>query len=248
MTSGRVLIAGGGTGGHLMPALAIAAELRRQAPDIEPVLVGAERGIEAQLLPTRDFRFHLLPAEPIYRRQWWKNVRWPFLAARLLRRTSALLAKEQPLAVLGTGGYASAPVVWLAARRGIPTAIQEQNAFPGFATRRLAGTVRHVYLGLPEARARLVAGSRTMLFDTGNPITPPDPSVRASALTKFGIPAGRPVVLVTGGSQGANAINEATAGWLAKGGGTGCIVLWTTGKGSYQRWAALHRPPEVQVF
>ena len=248
MSSGRVLIAGGGTGGHLMPALAIAAELRRQAPELEPVLVGAERGIEARLLPTREFRFHLLPAEPIYRRQWWKNVRWPFLAARLLRRTAALLAQETPLAVLGTGGYASAPVVWLAARRGIPTAIQEQNAFPGFATRRLAGKVRHIYLGLPEARARLAAGPQTAVFDTGNPITPPDPSGRAAALAKFGIPAGRPVVLVTGGSQGANAINEATAGWLARGGGKGSVVLWTTGTGSYQRWAELHRPPEVQIF
>jgi len=231
-----------------MPALAIAAELRRQAPDIEPVLVGAERGIEAGLLPIRDFRFHLLPAEPIYRKQWWKNVRWPVLAVRLLRRTSALLAEELPLAVLGTGGYASAPVVWLAARRGIPTAIQEQNALPGFATRRLAGRVRHVYLGLPEARARLAAGRQTSVFDTGNPITPPDPSIRASALARFGIPPGRPVVLVTGGSQGASAINEATAGWLARGGGEGSVVLWTTGKGSFPRWTELHRPPDVQVF
>jgi UDP-N-acetylglucosamine--N-acetylmuramyl-(pentapeptide) pyrophosphoryl-undecaprenol N-acetylglucosamine transferase len=231
-----------------MPALAIAAELRRQAPETEPVLVGAERGIEARLLPTRDFRFHLLPAEPIYRRQWWKNVRWPFLAARLLRRTAALLEREQPLAVLGTGGYASAPVVWLAARRGLPTAIQEQNAFPGFATRRLAGRVRHIYLGLPEARTRLQPGPRTSVFDTGNPIAPPDHALRAGALTRFGLTEGRPVVLITGGSQGAMAINEATAGWLASGGGEGRVVLWATGKGSYQRWVGLHRPPQVQVF
>lgn len=248
MRSGTVLIAGGGTGGHLMPALAIAAELRRRAPRIEPVLVGAERGIEADLLPTRDYRFHLLPAEPIYRRQWWKNVRWPLVAARLVRRTGALLAVEQPLAVLGTGGYASAPVVWLAARRGIPTAIQEQNAFPGLATRRLAGRVRHIYLGLPEARARLRLGPRTEVFDTGNPITPPHPPGRPAALARFGIPEGRPVVLITGGSQGANAINEATAAWLASGGARGCVVLWATGKSGYARWAGLNQPPGVQVF
>lgn len=248
MSSGRVLIAGGGTGGHLMPALAIAAELRRQAPEVEPVLVGAERGIESLLLPNRNFRYELLPAEPIYRRQWWKNLRWPAVAARLLRRTAALLDRERPLAVVGTGGYASAPVVWLAARRGIPTAIQEQNAFPGFATRRLAGGVRHIYLGLPEARGRLRPGPRTVVFDTGNPITPPDPAGRPAALTKFGIPPGRQVVLVTGGSQGALAINETTAAWLAGGGGKGCVVLWATGKGSYSRWAGLHRPPEVQVY
>nr|MBP9201845.1 glycosyltransferase [Gemmatimonadales bacterium] len=110
-----------------MPALAIAARLRAQRPDLEPVLVGAERGIEATLLPTRDFRYHLLPVEPIYRRQWWKNVRWPAVAWGLLRRLGRLFAEEQPVAVIGTGGYASGPAVWWATRRGIPTALQEQN-------------------------------------------------------------------------------------------------------------------------
>ena len=86
-TDGRrrvVLIAGGGTGGHLMPALAIAERLRAEAPDLEPVLVGARRGIEARILPSRNFRHYLLPAEPIYRRTWWKNLRWPFVAGRLM--------------------------------------------------------------------------------------------------------------------------------------------------------------------
>lgn len=246
--SGRVLIAGGGTGGHLIPALAIAAELRRSAPGVEPVLIGAERGIEAQLLPKRDFRYQLLPSEPIYRNQWWKNVRWPFLVVRLLRQVGALLDNEKPLAVVGTGGYASAPVVWLAARRGIPTAVQEQNAFPGLATRRLARVVRHVYLGLPEARERLTPGTMTELFDTGNPISPPDPARRAAARVRFGLMDDRPVVLITGGSQGAVAINELVAAWLRGGGGKGMIVLWATGRGSYARYAELARGPEVQLF
>jgi UDP-N-acetylglucosamine--N-acetylmuramyl-(pentapeptide) pyrophosphoryl-undecaprenol N-acetylglucosamine transferase len=246
--SGRVLIAGGGTGGHLIPALAIATELRRAAPGIEPVLVGAERGIEARLLPSRDFRFQLLPSEPIYRNQWWKNVRWPFLVLRLLRQASALLDREAPLAVVGTGGYASAPVVWLAARRGIPTAIQEQNAFPGLATRRLSRTVRQVYLGLPEARQRLVPGPGTQFFDTGNPITPPDHGRRSAARARFGLTDDRPVVLITGGSQGAVAINTLVAEWLSHSGGQGLIVLWATGKGSYDRFAPLARPPYVQIF
>lgn len=243
-----VFIAGGGTGGHLMPALALASELRRRRPDLEPVLVGAVRGIEYSLLPTRDFRYVLLPAEPLYRRQWWKNWRWPLVASRLARSVGQLLDRERPVAVLGTGGYASAPVVYLAGRRGIPTAIQEQNAYPGLATRLLSGRVRHVYLGAPEARAHLRFGRSTTVFDTGNPIAPPDPARAAAARRRFGLAGDRPVVLVTGGSQGAVALNEATAGWLSAGGGEGMVVLWATGTGSYQRFQAHHRAPDVQVF
>jgi UDP-N-acetylglucosamine--N-acetylmuramyl-(pentapeptide) pyrophosphoryl-undecaprenol N-acetylglucosamine transferase len=243
-----VLISGGGTGGHLMPALAIAAELRRRRPDLEPVLVGAVRGLEYSLLPTRDFRYVLLPAEPLYRRQWWKNWRWPVVAGRLVQSVGRLLERERPVAVLGTGGYASAPVVYLASRRGIPTAIQEQNAFPGLATRLLSGRVRHVYLGAPEAREHLTFGRGTAVFDTGNPISPPDRARAQAARRRFGLTDERPVVLVTGGSQGAVALNDATAGWLQAGGGAGRIVLWATGKGSYERFQQFQRAPDVQVF
>ncbi len=244
----RILIAGGGTGGHLMPALAIAEAVRELAPEVEPVLVGAERGVEAKLLPTRDFRFHLLPTEPIYRRQWWRNYRWPVLAGRLLGRISRLLDQERPAAVLGTGGYASGPVVLLAGRRGIPTAIQEQNAFPGLASRWLSRRVRHAYLGLPELRRMLHFGERTEVFDTGNPVVPPTPERRAGSMARFGIGPGRPVVLITGGSQGALALNRATAGWIASGRAAGRTVLWVTGRGTYAEFAACHRPPEVHVI
>lgn len=246
-----ILIAGGGTGGHLMPALAIATRLRERCPEIEPVLVGAERGIEARILPTRDFRYHLLPAEPIYRRQWWKNFRWPIVAGRLLSRLSHLFATEQPLAVVGTGGYASGPAVWFATRRTLPTAIQEQNAYPGLVTRVLASRVRHIYLGLPEARDRLKPGRATQVFDTGNPIPTPDPARRPAALERFGLGAGGtrpPVLLVTGGSQGAIAINQTVAAWIDSGGAAGVNVLWTAGRGSYQEFARYHHPPAVQVF
>ncbi|HEX2451949.1 MAG TPA: undecaprenyldiphospho-muramoylpentapeptide beta-N-acetylglucosaminyltransferase [Gemmatimonadales bacterium] len=244
----RILIAGGGTGGHLMPALAIAAAVRELAPEVEPVLIGAERGVEAKVLPTRDFRFHLLPTEPIYRRQWWKNYRWPFLAGQLIRRIGALLEQERPAAVLGTGGYASGPVVYLAGVRGIPTAIQEQNAFPGLASRWLSRRVRHAYLGLPELARMLHFGERTEMFDTGNPVVPPAPERRAAAVARFGIIPNRPVVLVTGGSQGALAINRATGEWIASGAAAGTIVLWVTGRGTHAEFAGLHRPPEVQVI
>ncbi len=230
-----------------MPALAIAQALQEHAPGIEPVLVGAVRGVEARLLPTRDFRFHLLPSEPIYRRAWWKNFRWPFVAGKLLREVGRVFDLEQPRAVIGTGGYASGPVVWWGARHGVPTAIQEQNAYPGLASRWLSKRVRHVYLGLPEARRLLRFGDQTQVFDTGNPIVPPTPERRGTARARFGV-HGRPVVLVTGGSQGALAINRAVAGWLDTGGPGDASLIWVTGRGTYDEFARYHRPPEVQVL
>jgi UDP-N-acetylglucosamine--N-acetylmuramyl-(pentapeptide) pyrophosphoryl-undecaprenol N-acetylglucosamine transferase len=203
--------------------------------------------VEARLLPSRDFRYHLLPSEPIYRRTWWKNVRWPVIAGQLLRRVEELFAEEEPVAVLGTGGYASGPVVWWATRRGVPAAIQEQNAYPGLATRLLSRRAQHVYLGLPEARRLLRFGRDTRVFDTGNPITPPTPERRADALRLFGLGGSRPVLLVTGGSQGALAINQAVAGWIASGGAEGLDVIWVTGRGTHEQFARHHRPPAVTV-
>lgn len=235
-----IFIAGGGTGGHLMPALALAAALRKAQPEVEPFLVGATRGVEAQVLPTRDFRYALLPMEPIYRRTWWRNVRWPLVLGQLTGRLRRLFREEQPLAVLGTGGYASGPVVWWASRRGLPTAIQEQNAFPGLATRLLAHRVRHVYLGVPEARRLLKPGSSTELFDTGNPINPPEPGRRAEAQARLGLDPSRPVLLVTGGSQGSLALNRAVARWLDQRSEAekAWQVLWLAGRATYQEFAA----------
>jgi UDP-N-acetylglucosamine--N-acetylmuramyl-(pentapeptide) pyrophosphoryl-undecaprenol N-acetylglucosamine transferase len=231
-----------------MPALAIANALKERAPAVEPVLIGATRGVEARLLPSRDFRFHLLPTEPIYRRTWWKNFRWPFVAGRLLREVARVFETERPAAVLGTGGYASGPVVWWAARQGIPTAIQEQNAYPGLVSRWLSRRVRHVYLGLPEARRLLRFGEGTQVFDTGNPINPPSPGRRSAAAQMFGLDGSRPVVLVTGGSQGARAINLAVAGWLDGGGPGDATLIWVTGRGTYAEFSRYQRAPQVQVL
>lgn len=243
-----ILIAGGGTGGHLMPALAIAGAILQSGAGYEPVLVGATRGVESRILPSRDFRYHLLPAEPIYRRTWWKNLRWPLVAGTLLRQVRRLFELERPAAVLGTGGYASGPVVWWAAHSGVPSAIQEQNVLPGLATRWLSRRVRHAYLGLPETREHLRFGPQTQVFDTGNPITPPSPGRRGAALAVFGLRPGRPVVLVTGGSQGALALNRAVAGWLDEGGPGDAALIWVTGRGTHAEFAGYNRPPDTHVI
>jgi UDP-N-acetylglucosamine--N-acetylmuramyl-(pentapeptide) pyrophosphoryl-undecaprenol N-acetylglucosamine transferase len=226
----KVLFTGGGTGGHLMPALALAQALRVERPEAEIVIVGAERGIEAEVLPHYPYRYALLPVEPIYRFQWWRNLRWPLIAWRAWRSAGAVLDRERPDIVVGTGGYVSGPVVWRAQRRGIPTALQEQNALPGITTRWLARRARQIHLGFPEAQDRLRPGPRTVVFALGNPIrSPAEEGDRTTALAAFGLAPERPTVLVFGGSQGARALNYAVAGALEHGGLSDVNLLWGAG-------------------
>lgn len=225
----RVLLAGGGTGGHLMPALALAEALHRTSSHVEPVLVGATRGIEATVLPRHPFRYHLLPLEPLHRHRWWRNARWVFLLPRLRAALRNLFAGERPALVIGTGGYAAGPVVWWAQRAGLPTVLQEQNAFPGLVTRLLARRARQIHLGFPEARQRLRPGRVTELFEFGNPVRPPEPGDAHAARAALGLDPARAAVLVFGGSQGARALNEAVADALTTGAWPDASLLWGTG-------------------
>ncbi len=245
----RILIAGGGTGGHLMPALALAEALSRERDDVEPVLVGAARGVEASLLPTRPFRHYLLPAEPIHRRAWWRNFRWPVVLARLLREGARVLDGEQPALAVGTGGYASGPILAQAHRRGIPLALQEQNAYPGIATRWLASRARQIHLGFPEAARHLRPGRETAVHELGNPIEPPpEPRPgREAARAALGVDAEAPAMLVMGGSQGARSINTAVAEALEGGLLEGVTLLWSTGPATFEAFERFHRPPDHMV-
>lgn len=241
-----ILLAGGGTGGHLMPALAVADATRRLHPEWRFVFAGAERGIEATVLPERGMPYHLLRFQPLYRREWWKNLRWPALLPSLLRRIDAMLEREQPAAVIGTGGYVSGPVLWRAARRDIPTGILELDVRPGIATRLLVGRVREVWLAAPETLAALPAASRATI--TGAPISPPDPARRVAAMSRFDSRGDRPVLVVTGGSQGSLAINRIVAEWLRGGGGAALQVIWATGRATHGEFASFHHPPSVHAI
>ena len=245
-----VLFTGGGTGGHLMPALAIAEEMVRLDPSVRPFFVGSRRGLEATVLPQRPWPYELLPLEPIWRHRWWRNIRLPVALFNSLRALRRILAREQPSLVVGTGGYVAGPVVWAAMRCGIPAVLQEANAYPGISTRWLARRARQVHLGFPEARARLEVGPSTEVFDSGNPIpAPPSPRPpKPDAKRKLGFPADHPLVFVTGGSQGALPINLAVAEALDSGKLPGkASLLWQTGQGMLERFAGYRRSGRVGV-
>lgn len=200
----RILIAGGGTGGHLVPALNLAAALRRAEPGVELLLVGAERGVERDVLPTAGYDYRLLPMQPLSRHRPWRNWRLVTGTPAVLRGVAAAFRDLRPDLVVGTGGYAAAPALaWGIASR-LPIALQEQNAWPGLVTRLLAPQADQVHLGFPEAAERLRPGRSTSVRTHGNPVALPE---RGPSRDGFEWPAGR-IVLVTGGSQGARGLNE----------------------------------------
>ncbi|MEX2583946.1 MAG: undecaprenyldiphospho-muramoylpentapeptide beta-N-acetylglucosaminyltransferase [Gemmatimonadota bacterium] len=241
----RVLFAGGGTGGHLYPALALASAFEERAGGAEVFFLGARRGVEARVLPERGVPHALLPFEPIRRARPWENWRLLHALPGVATGIARAIRSFRPNLVVGTGGYASGPVVAWAIMKGIPTAVQEQNSYPGITTRLLAGRVRQIHLAFPEALEHLRPGRGTEVHRMGNPIQPPDPSIEpAEARAHFGLGAG-PIVLVVGGSQGARAINEALLGDIEVL-GTGSLaarpegmeILWATGPKNHERVAA----------
>lgn len=233
----NVVFAGGGTGGHLYPALAIARALVRLDPSVRPFFVGAERGIEKQILPTTEFPFALFPLHPIYRTgvsRNWRGVRETLGSWAALGR---LMKAQRPAVVVGTGGYASGMALAWAIVHGVPTAQSVADAIPGLTARLTAHWARALYLGFAEAQGRIggLAGTAVML--TGNPIDPPPTPRpdRASSRAQFGIEADPSirVVLVFGGSQGSEAINSAVAEWLSRPLPPTLRVIWGVGTRHY---------------
>jgi UDP-N-acetylglucosamine--N-acetylmuramyl-(pentapeptide) pyrophosphoryl-undecaprenol N-acetylglucosamine transferase len=233
----RVVFSGGGTGGHLYPALALARALEARRPDVSPFFVGAERGIESRVLPARHLPHLLLPVEGFRRGGGFgalaANVRVVRALLGGLVQLGATIREMRPALVVVTGGYAGGPAGIVAGMLGIPLVLQEQNSVPGVTIRLLSLRAREVHLAFPEAAARLPRPARRRARVSGNPVQPPEAVDRGRASTVFGIDPSRPVVLVVGGSQGSRALNEAVTGLVEMLGEAGLPgggqLLWATG-------------------
>jgi UDP-N-acetylglucosamine--N-acetylmuramyl-(pentapeptide) pyrophosphoryl-undecaprenol N-acetylglucosamine transferase len=236
-----VLFAGGGTGGHLYPGLAIARTLVRLDPTVRPFFVGAQRGLERTVLPATEFPHLLLDLHPLYRTKPWEN--WKTLVGAIggWRELAAMVKREQPRMVVGTGGYAAGVALAYAVVHGMPIVQQAGDSYPGLTARAFRRWTREYYLAFPEA-ARVIGGDASQHVDTGAPIEPP-PSPRpdrAAARKAWGFPEhGGHVLLVYGGSQGSRAINLVVAEWVKRGLPKDVYLIWMTGKASFAEFAGL---------
>jgi UDP-N-acetylglucosamine--N-acetylmuramyl-(pentapeptide) pyrophosphoryl-undecaprenol N-acetylglucosamine transferase len=236
----RIIFAGGGTGGHLYPGLAIARALVKADPRVEPFFIGAQRGIERDVLPQVGFPFELLDLHPLYRSRPWQNWRTIRGAMSAWSRIAGEVRSEPPVCVVGTGGYASGLALAYALAHDIPFVLQEQNTHPGITAKFFSRFAEQVHLGFPEARHHLTASKKTEVFDSGNPIEPPpaDAFQKGPARLKWGFPAtGGAVLLVYGGSQGSQAVNEVVARWIDQGLPADLFVIWAAGKANYDELA-----------
>ena len=237
----RILFAGGGTGGHLFPAIAIADRVRELVSGknpIEIVFVGTTRGIEYRIRENLGYPLQIINVRGLVRSFSPVNLLVPFLLAGALLKAWLLLGRFRPDVVVGTGGYVALPVLKAAAWRQVPTVLQEQNSFPGITTRQGAKRARRIYLGFDGARKHLQTDAK--MVTTGNPVRRTlTEGRREDAMKAFGLDPQKKTILVLGGSQGARGINQAVQRSLERGSlAEGYQLLWQTGKRDYKDVAA----------
>ncbi len=203
----KVIMTGGGTGGHIYPAIAIADKIRRKHPDAEVLFVGTERGMEKDLVPKNGYELRFITVSGFNRKKLWKNFKTAMDLLKGNRQASRIINEFNPDLVIGTGGYVCGPVVRAAHKKGVKTYIHEQNAFPGVTNKLLEKYVDKVFISFPESREYFKDQGKLVV--TGNPI-------RKSFLLcgmshsreKMGIKPGEFVILCFGGSLGAGKINS----------------------------------------
>ncbi len=239
MNSVKIIFAGGGTGGHLIPALAIADKLKgKLAPEYTAdfLFIGTKRGIEYRMRDRLGFPLALINVRGMMRTLAISNLIVPFLLVGAIAKSIAIMARFHPAVVVGTGGYVMGPVMIAAVMLGRRRVIQEQNSYPGVTTRQLAGRVDKVFLGFGEAKKYLKNAGHCI--ETGNPVKEIIGKVtRSEGRAFFGINDKSKVILILGGSQGASAINRNIIKNLS-GLPDGYEIIWQTGERDYKEVAA----------
>lgn len=235
----RVIISGGGTGGHIFPAISVANALRRIDPEIEILFVGAEGRMEMEKIPAAGYRIIGLPVAGLHRRFNLKNFTVLIKLFRSLKMAKKVIIEFEPDVVVGVGGYASGPVLRQAGKMGIPTLIQEQNSYAGVTNKLLAKRASAICVAYDGMERYFPAGK---IIKTGNPVRQNFDNLenlRDEALSFFNLKDDFPVILILGGSLGAGSINKCLSENINKLRDSDCQWLWQTGKHYYENVRAL---------
>lgn len=226
----RVLISGGGTGGHIFPAISIANAIKNRFPDVEIKFVGAENRMEMQRVPAAGYEIVGLPVSGFDRKNLLKNVKVLLRLWKSIRLARRVVREFKPQIAIGVGGYASGPTLKAAQRMGVPTLLQEQNSYAGVTNKLLAAKAGRICVAY-DGMERFFPAER--IIKTGNPVRKnllTNSMTQAEAKSALGFDPARPLVLVVGGSLGARTINEAVGNALDTITAGGRQMLWQTGK------------------
>ncbi len=226
----KVIISGGGSGGHIFPAIAIANALKGKVKDIDILFVGAKGRMEMEKVPAAGYKIEGLWISGFQRRLTMKNVLFPVKLICSMIKARSIINKFKPDIVIGVGGYASGPMLKAATSKGIPTLIQEQNSYPGITNKILSKKVNKICVAYENLEKFF---PEEKIYLTGNPIRQDISDLankRERGLKHFGLSGDRKIILVVGGSQGARIVNESIDKSLAMFDENGLQLLWQTGK------------------
>lgn len=247
MTTLRFIISGGGTGGHIYPAIAIANALKLRFPSAEFLFVGAQDKMEMQKVPQAGYAIQGLWIAGLQRKLTLDNLLFPFKLLSSLWKSSCILRKFKPDVVIGTGGFASGPLLQMANSRGIPTLIQEQNSYPGITNKLLSKKASKICVAYGQLERFFPAAK---LVFTGNPVRQDLVDVhanRTAALTHFTLDPKKKTVLILGGSLGARRLNQLVEKELDFFASQGLQVYWQCGKLYWEQYQKYNDKAGVQV-
>ena len=229
----RAIISGGGTGGHIFPAISIANMLKEFNPENEIHFVGADGRMEMERVPAAGYEIVGLPVAGLQRKLTMSNLALPFKVLKSVRMAKKLIRDFKPDIAIGVGGYASAPLLWAASRLGIPTLIQEQNGFAGLTNKILGKKAKSICVAY-EGMERFFPADRMIL--SGNPIrkeiVPATEAMKQEAFSFYGLDPDMKHILIVGGSLGSGTLNKAMMKWISDGcpGGKGIEIIWQCGR------------------
>ena len=229
----RVIISGGGTGGHIFPALSIADKLKELNPETEILFVGAQGRMEMEKVPAAGYKIEGLPVAGLQRKLTLSNFALPFKVLKSISMAKKLIRQFKPDIAIGVGGYASAPLLWAAGRLGIPTLIQEQNGYAGLTNKIVGKNAKSICVAY-DGMERFFPADRIIF--TGNPIrkeiVPATEQMREEAMQFYGLNPEKKHIFIVGGSLGSGTLNNAMKKWISDGcpGGEDIEVIWQCGK------------------